>query len=194
MPPRGVRNIRQVPRRRNEILKAQENYLATDDPKYIEELYTNFVRLGMFILHRRKQYQDDEEILDIASDLCVRLMERKVPILLCAPSAYIKAALFYKLKPRKDTELEALDRENKGQELESVSFWDYMDRLRDHPLLEGEDEVSVLARLTIDSRVSWRSVYNNLEDKQFRKDYKVRMKEIEQCVRSSANSRGASEQ
>ena len=179
-------------RRRNEILKAQENYLETDDPKYIEELYNNFVRLGMFILNRRKQFQDDEEILDLASDLCVRLMERKVPILVCAPSAYIKAALFYKKKPRKDTDLDVLDRENQGQNMETDSFWDYIERLSEQTSLDGDDEVSRLAKLTIDSRVSWRSVYKNLDDKQFKKDYKQRMKEIEQCVRFSASNRDAS--
>ena len=178
--------------RRNEVLKAQENYLATDDPKYIEELYNNFVRLGMYILNRRKQYLDDEEILDLASDLCVRLMERKVPILVCAPSAYIKAALFYKQKPRKDTDLDVLDRESQGWNMETDSFWDYIEKLSEQTCLDGDDEVSRLAKLTVDNRVSWRSVYKNLDDKQFKKEYKQRMKEIELCVRYSANNRDAS--
>ena len=119
-----------MPKRRNEILTAQEHYLKTNDPKYIEELYRNFVKLGMFIINRRGQAQDEDEILDLASDVCMRLMERKEPILNCAPSAYIKAALFYKHKPSKDRELDEADNAL-GPTPESAELWAFVEHLSD---------------------------------------------------------------
>lgn len=190
MLPRGARNIR-VPRPRNRILQAQEDYLRTGDMKYIEIMYHNLLMDGFFNLARLGRYQDEDDAKDIASDICMRLIEKKEPIILGAPSAYIKRALIYKGQKKRGPD--DIDEYEDTEGRDGSDLWDCIDRIIEVTGLTDSDE-DILARLTLESRTSWRKVYRNITDPTLRKEYKERMKEIEQCVRSYANSRGASEQ
>jgi len=181
-----------LPRKKSEIMDAQEKYLETGDPAEIERLYKNLLNLAFFILARQGRYQDEDDAIDIVTDLCMRLMERREPVLEGAPSAYIKAALFYKRKTRKNT-AEDID-DNEDAEAGDESFlWEFIDKVaRDVGLTDSDSDR--LARQTIESRTRWRLVYRNISDPVLRKEYKNRMKEIERCVRSSANSLAVSGQ
>lgn len=175
-------------RKRNTILQAQEEYLQKGNPRALERLYRELLMLGFYILARQGKYQDEEDAIDIATDLCMRLMEKKTPVINGAPSAYIKMALFYKQKPRNAPE--DLDDKEDEEARQGSALWDYIDKVCTQAGLCEDNDVDMLARQTMEMRTNWRLVYRNIQDPVLKQEYKQRMKEIEQCVRSSASSRG----
>ena len=142
--------------------------------------------LGFYILARQGKYQDEEDAIDIATDLCVRLMEKKAPVINGAPSAYVKMALFYKQKPRNTPE--DLDENEEEEARQGAALWDYIDKVCTQAGLTEDNDVDMLARQTMETRTNWRLVYRNIQDPTLKQEYKNRMKEIERCVRSSANN------
>lgn len=177
-----------MPKQKNLILQAQARYLETGDPAEIEVMYRNLLTLGFYILARLGRYQDEDDVKDIVTDLCMRLMEKKEPVLNGAPSAYLKMALFYKNKPRSGpADLDSLE---DNESYNGGDLWEYIDRLvRKAGLTDSDTDRLVLVTMT--SLTNWRSIYRNIQDPVLKKEYKTRMKEIEECVRLSANSPAA---
>ena len=178
-------------KRRNTILEAQDEYLRTQDPSALERMYKDLLSLGYFILARLGRYQDEENVNDIATDLIMRLMEKKEPVINGAPSAYLKVALFYKNKRKQGPE--DLDENEDLEAGEGDALWSYVDKVVREAGLSDSD-ADMLARQTVESRTRWKLVYRNIPDPVLRKEYKAKMKEIERCVRSSANNQAASGQ
>lgn len=174
-----------MPKHKNQILQAQARYLETGDPQEIESMYRNLLTLGFYILARTGRFQDEDDVKDIVTDLCMRLMEKKEPVINGAPSAYIKMALFYKRKPRKTPQdLDTVEDEAKQED----DLWEYIDSVVKKTGLTDTD-IDRLVLVTLQSQISWKVIYRGIEDPELKKDYKQRMKEVEQCVRLSASSR-----
>lgn len=178
-----------MPRRKSGILTAQEKYLETGDASHVESLYRQLVQLGMHILTRRGgRFQEPEDVLDIAADVCMRLMERGEPVLRSAPSAYMTLALFYKRKGGKV--LEDIDGlEIPAKDPVRQGYDEYAEDLMED--LDAEGDIEALVRRTLESRISWRAVCRSLPDPEMRRRYRQSMKEVEQCARESARHRDA---
>lgn len=82
------------------ILAIQKEYVETGSPDLLGKLYKELTMLGFKIINGEKYAGKvfDEDVRDIASSVVLRLMETKKPIITCAPSSYIRRALFYKFK------------------------------------------------------------------------------------------------
>lgn len=84
------------------ILSLQNLYLSETNleakDKLLSELYIELIKLGKYILQIKKLPNPQEDIYDLASDVCCRLIEKQIPVIKSAPSAYISSALFFKNK------------------------------------------------------------------------------------------------
>lgn len=82
------------------ILKLQQEYLRNRDPEVLGQLWVELKSLGHFLIGKEKFHSQvtDTDARDLASSVCLRLMEGHEPVIKCAPSAYVKLALFYKGK------------------------------------------------------------------------------------------------
>ncbi len=175
--------------RRSGILKAQDLYLSTKDNKYIESLYQQLVQLGMFILTRKgRGFQDPEDVRDLATDICLRLMERSEPVIGCAPSAYLARALWYKRKP--GMEFADLDEiEKAAEEYDGPSYDAVAEEIKEQAGIDQSTEIGALVGQTIESRINWHKVLKALPDKEQRRHFRAHMKEVERCGRESARLR-----
>lgn len=82
------------------LLKLQEEYLATRDADKIAMIYREMLGLGFTQLTKEmfRYHVTREDVFDLASSVVMRLMEGTEKVINCAPSAYVKRALFYKAK------------------------------------------------------------------------------------------------
>ena len=177
--------------RRNKILAAQESYLKTRDVRYVEEMYRNMLELGHWLLTRpgRRSYQNVDDVHDISTDVCIRLIEKKEPIIRCAPSAYLRMALWYASKD--GPVMESIDElGDMVERSDGDDIWEYIESLG----LKSTQEIDVLVRQTLGSRIDWQIVFRRLKDPALRKGYRERMMEMEQCIRLSVDSQDAVEQ
>lgn len=179
--------------RRSGILRAQEQYLSTKDNQYIESLYRQLVQLGMYLLTRQgKKYQDPEQVKDLATDICLRLMERGEPVIRSAPSTYLRLALWYASKP--GMEFVDLDEVEKASEqYDGPSYDTVAEQIKEQAGIDQNTEIGALVGQTIESRINWHKVLKALPDKDQRRTFREHMKEVERCARESARLRVAAD-
>lgn len=191
--PDDARNTNRMNRKRSPILTAQENYLKTRDNKYVEELYNNVVRLGMFILTRRGQkYQDPEDVRDLATDICLKLMEKGEPVISSAPSGYLSRALWYKQKPGMDfADIDEI--EKAAEEYDGPSYDEVALKIQKEAGVDYSTELGALVGQTIESRINWHKVLKALPDKAQRRAFRIQIKEVEKCARESARLRAVAD-
>ena len=180
-------------KRRSDILMLQEQYLRTRDIRIIEELYRQLVQLGMFILTTKgRGYQDPDDVRDLATDICLRLMERSEPVIRSAPSTYLRLALWYKRKPGMEiADFDALDKE-----IQRGSSGDYdsvADRIQKEAGVDPDTEMGALVGQTVESQMNWHKVLKALPELEQRRSFRASMKEVQRCARESARRRDAAD-
>ena len=171
-------------------MSAQEEYLKSRDPKVLESLYQQLVNLGAAIQRRSKAIYAENAALDVAADVCIRLMERMEPVIRSAPSNYVKQAMFYKSKESYSDacieDYESLPKEEHDEEI--LSYEDYTSSLFGD--MEDQSEAVQLAAAVIESRINWHDIRRAIEDRDFRAEFTRKMKEIRDAVEEDLQSAG----
>lgn len=95
------------------ILLLQNEYLieANEAKKnqLLSDLYIEIIKLGKFILQLKKFSNSVDDIYDLASSVCMRLIEKQQPIIKNAPSQYISNSLYFMNKSKFHDSLDADD-------------------------------------------------------------------------------------
>jgi len=173
-----------VPKPKSKILTLQQEYLRTRDPQIIGDLYKTLTTLGTRINERERLLEDEDGVLDLATDICMRLMEEGEPVIESAPSAYLKNALFYRSKPSEKEQKKLPIEEGLGvpmvQKEEGPTDDEYAGTLLSR--FEGQSEAARLAAKVIESRVPFRDIRRAIEDREFRAEFTARMKEIRNAI------------
>jgi len=181
-------------RRRPGILQLQRLYLETRETRYVEALYRDLVQLGFRILTGRRRdgrYQDRDDVLDLAADICMRLMERGEPVIGSAPSAYMKLALWYKAK--RGMEFMDLDEVDKALPDSTPSHDQVVEAVMEESGMDPESEMGALVGQTLQTRTNWHKVLRALPELETRRSFRASMKEVEGCVRESVRRRDAAD-
>ena len=178
-------------KRRSGILRAQEMYLSTRENKYIEDLYRQLVQLGMYLLTRKgRKYQDPEQVRDLATDICLRLMEKGEPVIRSAPSTYLRLALWYASKPGMEfVDLDEVDKA--AEEYDGPSYDAVAEHIKTKANIDQSTEIGALVGQTIESRINWHKVLKALPDKEQRRHFRENMKEVQRCAKESVKLRDA---
>lgn len=170
-------------RPKSKVLTLQEDYLRTKDPKLVEDLYKCLTTLGTRINERERLLEDEDGVMDLATDICMRLMEGGVPVISAHPSAYMRNAMFYRAKPSSRDErsipIDDIDLASAEKE-EGITYDDFCDSLIAR--FEDQSESMKLAAKVIEARVPFRDIRRALVDREFRTEFTERMKEIRNAV------------
>lgn len=171
---------------KNKIIVAQEQYLRTKDQAYLIQVYNGVLALGLTIqMNEPEVCQDQDAAADIASSVCLRLMETSQPVIGHAPSGYVKSALYYK---NKDKFHDCID-EHEDESTEDEVRDDARVFIRD--LLSGvqfpDAETEALVRATMDAGIDWHLVQRNLTGELKRK-YSEKMREIKAYAKDNLQS------
>lgn len=172
------------------ILRLQQEYLETEDPRVLDRLYRDLFNLCLTI---GKGWVDVEhaEVAshDLASSVIMRLLEKHEPVIKGAVSSYIRHAFFFMAKPGK-----AEDDIEDHEDLESVepglTCDPFIDRVLRDTGIDTTTEVGGLVEVTLRSRVSWRRVWNRLDKGPFRDEYKRLMQEVHRDVKKKVQGNG----
>ena len=180
-------------RRRPGILKLQQLYLETREQRYVEDLYKDLVRLGLYIQTRKgRRYRDPDDVADLATDICLRLMERGEPVIRSAPSTYLRLALWYKGKP--GMEFVDLDEVDKAMPDPSTPSHDQVvENVMERSGLDPDSEIGALVGQTLQTRTNWHKVLKALPELETRRSFRAGMKEVVGCVRESVRHRAAAD-
>lgn len=181
-------------RPKSKVLSLQEEYLRTKNPKLIEDLYKCLTTLGTRINERERLLEDEDGVMDLATDICMRLMETEAPVISAHPSAYMRSAMFYRAKPSSREErsvpIDDLDLPSVQKE-EGITYDEFCDSLLSR--FDDQSESMKLAALVIRNRVPWRDIRRAIEDREFRTEFTERMKEIRNAVEEDMSSSGMCE-
>lgn len=171
-------------KKRNEILVLQDEYLQTEDPVLLKALYLKLVNLGVAIQRRDEKIINEDAALDVAADVCIRLMERKAQVIGSSPSAYVKQAMFYKGRIKHPLEdIDAIREVVPYNEPQGQSYEHYSKSLLRKTGLDLKTEVGQLVQQTIESCVDWHKVWQSIKDPKI----KVRYYRAMRSVRKNAN-------
>lgn len=171
-----------MPKHHSLILRLQSEYLQTKDPQKVGELYRTLVNLELKINERERLLDDEDGVLDLAADICMRLMETGKEVICSAPSAYIRNAMFYYSKPRaSDGRLVPYeDSDQPVEQGEVEQYDDYAGWITSQ--IEDGSEATKLAAQVIESRINWKDIRKAIEDKKFRAEFSKKMKEVRDAV------------
>lgn len=174
-------------RPKHKIIIAQENYLKTGDMKYLEDFYRNVMGLGLAIQQREELViKDPDAVPDLASDLVLKLMERREVVIRRAPSAYLKNALFFMNKNLHHDSIE--DVEISTEDSIEEPFEEVIDNLMSD--VDESTEVGQLVRVTLESGINWKLVNRQLTSKRFRRKYRETLMEIRDNAKDNLQSSG----
>lgn len=172
-------------RPRNKIIVAQEQYLKTKDQAYLVQVYNGVLALGLTIqMNEPKVSQDQDAAADIASNVCLRLMESQEPVISSAPSGYIKSALYYKNKETFHDDVD--DHDDGTEDDERNDYTQYVSKLLDG-MSFPDTETESLVRATLDARVNWHLVQRNLNG-DLKRNYSDKMREIKAYAKDHLQS------
>lgn len=173
--------------RTSKILALQREYLKTKDPERIADLYKTLTTLGSRINERERLLEDEDGVMDLAADICVKLMETGEAVITSAPSAYVRNALFYRSKPNAhQNRLSSLEEfyDLPSVERDDVASYDeYTDELMSK--FDNESEAMKLAAKVIETRVPLSDIRRAIEDREFRSEFTKKMKEIRSAVKEN---------
>ena len=179
-----------MPRPKGGIMTAQEEYLRTGSQEVLGSLYQQLVNLGVSIQRKNPRSYNENAANDVATDICVRLMESKKPVIQSAPSKFVRQAMYYKTYWYNDTinsraisleDIEDVPIEERDDEVRS--YEDYTASLFND--MEDQSEAMQLAAAVIESRVNWHDIRRAIEDKDFRAEFTRKMKEIRSAVEAN---------
>lgn len=158
------------------IRRLQDEYIKTGSEEVLSEIYKGLFSIGVKISKSdEKVSQDMDDVHDIASGVCIRLMEKREPIINCAPSAYMKMALFYKNKALFH---ECIDDHTLAWKSGPRDCDQEVDRILRALEIDISTDAGALAEQTLRSRISFNIVKRRITDPELRKEYGDIMKEV----------------
>lgn len=158
------------------IRKLQQQYLETGADEILAEIYKGLFSIGVKISKaEEKVSQDMDDVHDIASGVCIRLIEKRQPVINCAPSAYMKMALFYKNKALLH---DSIDDHQLGMKPKARSCDSEVDDIIEALDIDVTTDAGALAEQTLRSRANCHKVKRSITDPETRKEYGQIMKEV----------------
>lgn len=178
------------------ILSLQNSYLSetnqTTKDKILSELYIELVKLGKYILQIKKYPNPQEDIYDLASDVCCRLIEKQIPVIKSAPSAYIGSALFFKNKETFHSSLDDIEEPSSDSFEEALFTSDETEKLQQELINYASTFITnaftlQLVKETIRYQMDAKDVKKQLspEDKT---DYSKAVRKLRQYLREKTNA------
>ena len=181
------------------ILLLQNQYLIETNEatknQILSELYIELIKLGKFILQLKQFKNEVDDIYDLASNVCMRLMEKQQPIIKSAPSQYVSNALYYMNKSKFHDSLDSDDIEEPFEEsfeskvVESFEYDELLSELFE--IVKKETNDDVLAAEIIDC-ISSNTNYRKYS-KEIDKDHKKEFNRILSIIRTYLSSEAADE-
>lgn len=178
------------------ILSLQNAYLSetnqTTKDKLLSELYIELLKLGKYILQIKKYPNPLEDIYDLASDVCCRLIEKQVPVIKSAPSAYISSALFFKNKETFHASLEDIE-EPADDSFEDAFFTsDDTEKLKEELIDYSSTFITnpfilQLVKETIQFQMDAKDVKKQLSPEE-KTEYSKAVKKVRQYLREKTNA------
>lgn len=155
-----------------DILTLQDEYILTEDDDILSELYKQLTYLGFFLMKFYGKGKE-EDVRDIATDVCYNLKKKKRKIILSYPSRYIANALFFKCKKK------TICRENRGgkEDFYEVYYEDLVNDLLG--AVEISQEVAPIVEETLRERIPITYMLKGLRGNK-RKEYLKVMEEIKE--------------
>lgn len=182
-----------MPKPKNKALEAQRLYLETKDPKYIEELYRNLVFLGLAIQDKDQSLnlsKDPDEVLDLASSICLKLMERQTEVIRTAPSSYMKQSLFYRNKSVFHDCVDDIEIESSDRVVDPYAYERAVNRVLADASVDLGTELGLLVKQTLDSRMSYVKVSQKIKDPELKLAYNDKMMEVKQSAEDYLQGNG----
>ena len=174
------------------ILTLQNAYLSTTDPternNLLSELYLELIKLGRYILQIKKLPNPQEDIYDLASDVCCRLIDKQIPVIKSALSAYISSALFFKNKDTFHDSLEDVEEPSELSFEEKIFSTEDTEKLQQQLISYAQTFITnpfifQLVSETITYQMDAKDVKKHLEDSSDRSEYSRAIRKIRQYLR-----------
>ena len=168
---------------RNEILILQDEYLQSKDKAHIKALYLKLVNLAVAIQRRDDRIVNEDAALDVAADVCMRLIEKQEKVIGSSPSAYLRQAMYYSGKTKNHLDIDDIQEASPEVEEPEQSYEDYSVALLKRTGIDTRSEVGQLVEKTLESRIDWHSVWKSIPDPKVKVKYYRAMR----SVRKNAN-------
>lgn len=165
------------------IAHLQREYLKTGDERQLDQLYKEIVILGFYLIKLKRYSNSEEDVYDLASSICARLMETKAEVITSAPSSYIDHALFYKRKPTKWDSMEVLGNNIPCTDFDSVRLQEFQEEVAGYAASIVPEDLRPAVLECINHLVPARVMRATL-DKDKRCRFDMIMKEIREYARA----------
>lgn len=183
------------------ILLLQDQYLKETNSaakeKTLSVLYTEVVKLGKFLAQIKHFSNDIDDIYDIASDICCRLIETQEPVIKSAPSAYISSAIYFKNKSTFHSYLDDLDESLQPSDIsteeEVIKSIHMKDKTQDYidfilSITTDGSEVQELAINCLLDNISCKDIKKDISDQPTKKEFNRVMKQLKQRIQEDINN------
>lgn len=177
------------------ILSLQNAYLSETNPatrdQLLSDLYIELIKLGKYILQIKKLPNPQEDIYDLASDVCCRLIEKQMPVIKSAPSAYIGSALFFKNKETFHDSIDDIDEPAEDSFEDNMFSSDEVEKLQEELVaysvsLTNDPFILQLLKETILYQMDAKSVKQDLSPEE-KTEYSKAIKKVRQYLKEKAN-------
>lgn len=164
------------------IKALQGLYLKTGNNEYLSQMYKELIRLGKCILAAEKFPNDIEDVYDVASNICMRLIESQQPVIGSAASAYVKNSLFFMNKQTfhdslSEIEVEFYDNPN-AEDVEEL-----INELIAKANMRPSGAVRELVIYCLTYQKNWHEIKKTIADPQDRSEFTQIMKEVKSYVK-----------
>lgn len=179
------------------ILLLQDSYLKETDAakknQILSDLYIEIIKLGKFLLSIKKLPNPEDDIYDLASDICARLIEKQVPIIKSAPSAYISSSLFFKNKESFHSSLEDIEEPSEESFENSLFKTEDLESIKDELIsysktLTTNKFIQQLLEETIYYQIQSKSIKSQLNNPAEKTEYSRAIRKLHQYLKEKISA------
>jgi len=179
------------------ILLLQDSYLNETDAakrdQILSDFYIELIKLGKFLLSIKKLPNSEDDIYDLASDVCARLIERQAPVIKSAPSAYISSALFFKNKESFHSSLEDIEEPSEESFENSLFISEDMESIKEDLIsysktLTTNQFIQQLLEETIYYQIQSKSIKSQLNNPADRTEYSKAIRKLHQYLKEKISA------
>lgn len=175
----------------------QNQYLeATDSAqkdKILSELYIEIIKLEKFLIQLKKLPNQIDDVYDLASNICMRLIEKQQPIIKTAPSQYLSNSLFYMNKTKfhdsldDDSFIESNEPAVEKQIIYDMEMEELIRKLEEFlaNYTSVSEQTKAAAMDCILSQIPYKKYSKELLEPEERKDFAHLMKDVKEFLISS---------
>lgn len=177
------------------ILSLQNAYLSETNTavkdQLLSDLYIELIKLGKYILQIKKLPNPQEDIYDLASDVCCRLIEKQIPVIRSAPSAYIGSALFFKNKETFHASIDDIDEPTEDSFEDNMFSSDEVGKLQEELIafcvsITNDPYILQLLKETVLYQMDAKAVKKDLSPEE-KTEYSKAIKKVRQYLREKVN-------